>query len=89
LKNEELKELLDAKFTGIKAELKSLGDIVDLRLKQVVDKNAEQNGKIQCLEDETKVFRLIHRNPRLSIIIVILILAGCLTLYPLILKAIF
>ena len=49
----------------------------------------KQNGRIATIENETRIFRLIHRNPRTSIVIIILIIVGSFTLLPFVMKAIF
>jgi hypothetical protein len=87
--NEGLAELLDAKMTGLKAEIKASTDFTGYKLDQLIDYQKVQNGRIDILENETRMFRLIHRNPGTSLAIIILILAGCLVLWPYVLKAIF
>jgi hypothetical protein len=87
--NERLAELMDAKLTGLKAEIKASTDMTTYKLDELITYQKVQNGRLSCLEDETRVFRLIHRNSRTSIAIIIILIVGFITMMPFILKAIF
>ena len=93
MRNEDIKELLDAKLTGFKAEIKAVNEMTSLKLDNIHQDVVElkdyqkiQNGRITKIESETKIFRLIHRNPKASIVIIILLIAGLFVLYPILIK---
>ena len=81
MRNEDIKELLNDKLTGFKAEIKAGVDMQSYKLDQLIDYQEKQNGRIGGLEDETRVFRLIHRNPKTSGIIIGLSVIGVIALF--------
>ena len=104
MKNEEIKELLEAKLTGFKAEIKTGNEMAQIKLDnikediteikenhkedfaEIKEYNKKQNGRVLKIEQETRIFRLIHRNPKASIIIIILVIAGLFVLTPILIK---
>jgi len=88
MKNEEIYKLLEKqeevfnlKLTGVKAEIKAGNDIQVYKLDKLIDYQKIQNGRVQRLEDETRVFRLIHRNPKTAGIVLGLAALGCVALF--------
>jgi len=71
----ELKELLDAKFTGIKAEIKAGNDFITYKLDEVINHQKESNGRLCKQEDNTRFARWIELHPKMSIIFFILSIA--------------
>jgi len=87
--NKDDKDYLDLAFKGMKADIKADLNMVGYKVDELIEYQKIQNGRIGKLEKETRIFRLIHRNPKISGAIIILIIIGGLTMWPLILKAIF
>ncbi len=75
------KEVIEAKLTGFKAEIKTGNDLHTYKLDELIDHKKVQNGRIEALEKETRVFRLIHRNPTTSFIIGGLSLLGLIAFF--------
>ncbi len=80
---ESTKQILDARLRGFKAEIKSGVDIQTIKLDQIIGHQKSQNNKIEKLENETRVFRLIHRNPTLSFTFIGLSVLGVIALFVL------
>lgn len=90
MRNEEIyklietqSETIDAKLTGFKAEIKAGVDMQTYKLDQLIEYQEKQNNRIGTLEDETRVFRLIHRNPTMSVTVIGLSILGVIGLFVL------
>ena len=78
---DDIKEVVELKLTGFKAEIKAGADLHSYKLDELIDYQKKQNGKIRTLEKETRIFRLIHRNPKASFIIGGLCILGIVALF--------
>jgi 23S rRNA G2445 N2-methylase RlmL len=47
---------------------------------EIISHQKETNGRVTCLENETRIFRWAQRNPKTAILISILILAGVIAM---------
>ena len=72
----DLKELLEANSMATRATVKSEFTILGKDVKDLKDYQLKQNGRTSELEKDTKIFRLIHRNPRATGIFIALIILG-------------
>ncbi len=81
MRNEQVIEVLEAKLSGFKAEIKAGNDMTTYKLDQLIDYQEKQNSRISTLENETRVFRLIHRNPTLSFTFIGLSVLGVIALF--------
>ena len=88
MRNEEIYKLLEkqedvfnAKMTGVKAEIKAGNDIQVYKLDKLIEYQKTQNGRTTKLEEETRVFRLVHRNPKIAGAIIGLCLLGVVFLF--------
>ena len=50
MKNEDLKELLEANFTAVRAEMKADRDITNIKLDEMIGHQKETNGRVGKLE---------------------------------------
>ena len=87
--NKDDKDYLDLAFKGMKADLRSDLNMVGYKVDELIEYQKIQNGRLGKLEKETRIYRLINRNPKISGAIIILIIIGALTIWPVVLKAIF
>jgi len=78
---EKQEEVFDLKLIGVKAEIKAGNDITVYKLEELIEYQKKQNGKIKTLEDETRIWRLIHRNPKAAGIVIGLAAIGCIALF--------
>ena len=76
MRNEQVIEVLDAKLSGFKAEIKAGHDMTAYKLDQLIEYQEKQNGRTSMLEKETYFFRLTHRHPKISIIAVLILAAA-------------
>ena len=83
MRNEQVIEVLEAKLSGFKAEIKAGNDMTTYKLDQLIEYQEKQNSRISTLENETRVFRLIHRNPTLSFTFIGLSVLGVIALFVL------
>lgn len=74
MNNIELKELINAHMVGVRAELKSMGDMMNFRFDEVIKHQKETNGrvtrteiKVDCLEKTTTIQRWIRKNPKATV----------------------
>ena len=74
--NKDDKDYLDLAFKEMRADLKADLNMVGYKVDELIKYQKIQNGRIDCLEKETRIFRLIHRNPKISGAIIILIIIG-------------
>ena len=88
MRNEDIYKLIEkqgevftAKMTGLKAEIKAGNDIHVYKLDELISYQKTQNGRTTKLEDETRVFRLVHRNPKIAGAIIGLCLLGVVFLF--------
>ncbi len=81
MRNEQVIEVLEAKLSGFKAEIKAGNDMTTYKLDQLIEYQKKQNSRISTLENETRVFRLIHRNPTLSFTFIGLSVLGVIALF--------
>jgi len=79
MRNEDLREIIEANFQAMRARIQAQCDITDL-LRQEMKK---QNGRIDNVEKETSFFRLIHRNPGRSTVVVVAVVLGAIFAYKL------
>jgi len=67
-------------------------DIVEMKIShkddftELKEYQKTQNSRTSTLESETKIFRLIHRNPKASIVVIVLLIAGLFVLTPILIK---
>jgi len=76
-----LKEAVELKLSGFKAEIKSGMDMQVYKLDQLIDYQKKQNGRLDRLENDTRIWRLIHRNPKTAGIVLGLALVGLIALF--------
>lgn len=81
MRNEQVIEVLEAKLSGFKAEIKAGNDMTTYKLDQLIEYQKTQNGRIEKLENETRVWRLIHKNPKTSGAILGLSALGVIALF--------
>lgn len=68
------KELFEAKLKGLKAELSSGQFIINHKLDELLKYQKETNGKVQVIYSETSFFRFIQRNPKISVLVAIILI---------------
>jgi len=88
--NKVVKEIIEANFTAVRAEMKADRDIFSLKLDQIIDYNKKQNGaisqnikRIAEINRNTSFSRWVQRNPAWSIgisVIITALIAGTLHL---------
>jgi len=78
-----IKEVLDARLKGFKAEIRASQDIQIYKLDELIEYQKKQNNRIGKVENETRVFRLIHRNPKASVIVGGFCILGIIALFVL------
>ena len=88
MRNEEIYKLLEkqdevfnAKMTGLKAEIKAGNDIQVYKLDKLIEYQKIQNGDIRMLKDETRIWRLIHRNPKTAGVFIGLCAVGVVAIF--------
>ncbi len=81
MRNEQVIEVLEAKLSGFKAEIKAGNNMTTYKLDQLIEYQEKQNGRIERLEDETRIWRLIHRNPKTSGVVLGLCVIGVVALF--------
>lgn len=72
MRNEDLREIIEANFKAMRARIQASADIMDVIHTEV----KKQNGRIQKLERETLIIRIIHRNPKWTTVVIVLIVFG-------------
>lgn len=89
-----IKELFGAHNTAIRAKIESENTILGMKIDALTDYQKIQNGRttqnsenISNLAKDTRIWRLIHRNPKVAIIIIVLAIIG-VTSSPLIIDLI-
>ena len=88
--NKVVKEIIEANFTAVRAEMKADRDIFSLKLDQIIDYNKKQNGaisqnikRIAEINRNTSFSQWVQRNPAWSIgisVIITALIAGTLHL---------
>jgi len=76
-----LKEAVELKLSGFKAEIKAGMDMQGYKLDQLIEYQKKQNGRLDILENETRIWRLIHRNPKTAGAVIGLAAIGVITLF--------
>ena len=78
-----VKELFTIHNTAIRAKIEAENVITGLKIDALSDYQKIQNGRtvkneenISGLAKDTRIFRIVHRNPRTSLIIIILAIIG-------------
>ena len=67
--NKYFEKLLESKEKNDNLKFKGIHKNIDAGFEAFKIEMKSQNGRLTKLEDETHVFRLIHRNPKASVII--------------------
>lgn len=57
------RELIEEKFKGIYALIQSNFDVVNTELRHIKEQTTKTNGRVTCLEGETKVVRFFYKKP--------------------------
>lgn len=77
------RELIEEKFSGVHAMMQANNDINHMQhtaLMESVEKVLQQalktNGRVTSIEKETRFFRFVERNPKISIGLGMLIMVG-------------
>jgi hypothetical protein len=78
-----IKELFSVHQTALRAKIEAENEMLSQKIDTLVDYQKMQNGRtlkaeqaIRTLENETRIWRLIQRNPKSTLIIVILSIIG-------------
>jgi len=69
----EIKELLDLHTIAINAKTQFGNDMLSFKIDEVIKHQKVQNGRMDCLEKDTKFARLIQEYPKISILIFIFV----------------
>ena len=77
--NKEDREILDLKFSGLKAEIMANHDLQMVKLETIYKQALKTNGRVTELEKETRIIRIFERKP----ILLVLVCLGLLVLYGL------
>ena len=77
--NDDLREIIEANFQAMRARIQANVDITNLLHREI----KKQNGRIDNVEKETSFFRLIHRNPGRSTLVVVAVVLGVIFAYRL------
>ena len=72
MKNEDLKDIIEVNFQAMRAKIQANCDITDMMYKQM----EKQNGRLTELEKETTFFRIVHKNPTRTLMVIVLIVLG-------------
>ena len=72
MRNDDLREIIEANFQAMRARIQANADITDLIHEEI----KKQNGRIHELEKETAFMRIIHRNPTRAMLVMILVVFG-------------
>lgn len=72
----EEREFLEANFQAIRAEMKADRDITNVKLDEIIVHQETTNGRVTDLEKQTWFFRMLHRNPKASIAIGVILFLG-------------
>ena len=76
MRNEELKELITLHTQGVRAEIKATGDLVNLRINSLEKKIDNNHVVVEQIKKETLVVRLVHRHPKISLLIFFILVCG-------------
>ena len=79
--DQNIREILDARLKSFNAKMESNLNLVNYKLDDLIKYQEKQNNRIGKLENETRVFRLIHRNPKAAGIIIGLSVLGFVALF--------
>lgn len=78
-----VKELFNAHNTAIRAKIEAENTILGMKIDALTDYQKVQNGRTSANEEnisnlakETRIWRLIHRNPKAAGVIIALIILG-------------
>jgi hypothetical protein len=76
-RSNEARELIDEKFKGVHARIDASHDIIMLELRAIKEQTMKTNGRVTCLENETKFTRMMERRP----VMIVIFILGIITLY--------
>ena len=54
MRNEEIKEYLNANFQGVRAEMKADRDIFNLKLDSIIEHNERQDQRVEKIEERVE-----------------------------------
>jgi hypothetical protein len=61
--------------TSIRSEIRAKDDLIQLQLQKILDQTTKTNGRVNRLEEETKIWRILQENPKLALISAALFIA--------------
>jgi len=74
------KDYMDRSIKGFSEQLGQFEERNAHQHHEIIDHQKETNGRVTCLENETRVFRWASRNPKTAILVSVLLLAGVVAL---------
>ena len=54
--------------SSIRSEIRAKDDLIQLQLQKILDQTTKTNGRVNKLEEETKIWRLLQQNPKLALV---------------------
>lgn len=54
--------------TSIRSEIRAKDDLIQLQLQKILDQTTKTNGRVNRLEEETNIWRLLQQNPKLALV---------------------
>lgn len=61
--------------TSIRSEIRAKDDLIQLQLQKILDQTTKTNGRVNRLEEETKIWRILQENPKLALVSAALFIA--------------
>lgn len=74
------REYMDRSIKGFSEQLGQFEERNATQHHEIIKHQKETNGRVTCLENETRVFRWASKNPKTAILLSVLILAGVIAL---------
>lgn len=78
---DNLKELFSAHNATLRAKIETETGVIEGKVDALLEYQKIQNSRTAKLEEDTRIWRLIHRNPKASSIIIGLTLLGFIALF--------
>lgn len=68
-------EKIESLGASIRSEIRAKDDLIQLQLQKILDQTTKTNGRVNRIEEETKVWRFLQQNPKLGLISAVVFIA--------------
>ena len=70
-----MNEKIESLGTSLRSEIRAKDDLIQLQLQKILDQTTKTNGRVNRIEEETKVWSFLEQNPKIALVSAVVFIA--------------